>query len=139
MAAGDLSITVANSGAGSSLVGFVSRRVKVGETFTGVQPAYYDTSLKKYMLCIATDSAKYKAEGIIMGAGADEDYLELVTAGFIKPGATLSKGRRYVVSSASGMIMLDTSIASGDYVMDLGIAHSTSELLIRLYDHEIQV
>ena len=139
MAAGDLTIVTANSGAGSSLTGFASKRVQVGETFTGVQPAYYDTASKKYKLCIATDSSKYKASGIIMGAGVDGDFLELVTAGLIKPGATLSKGRRYVVSSASGMIMLDTSIASGDYVMDLGIAHSTSELLIRLYDHEIQV
>jgi hypothetical protein len=55
------------------------------------------------------------------------------------PGATLVKGSRYYASSTPGGVAPEADVTSGKYVVLLGVASSTSKLILRPWNTGVVV
>jgi hypothetical protein len=106
-----------------------SMSVTAGATINGATtpvPVYQDTSTGKYLPCIANDTTKLKFQGFATSTSTDTNPIN-VQFDSIVPGFTgLTRGVKYYLADSSGVI----SATPGTYEVYLGIAVSTTELLI---------
>jgi len=124
----DLSITASNVGIGST--GVISI-VQVGETVTAGQPAYKKSTDGLYYKADANaSSATAAALGVFLTGASTNGYAVLCTAGSYLAGATLTVGETYVVSATAGGIAPLADVTTGWYVTILGVASSTSTLVL---------
>ena len=135
MATSDLLIIDGDVEYGDYPASLTTRKIQLGETVARMVPVYYDETTNRWLTCVSTNSAKYAAQALTFTSGVAGEWVEAVTSGKVVVGASLSKGRRYVVSSVSGKIMLDSDLTTGDYPHTLGFAHSTTELDVMLISH----
>lgn len=108
---------------------------QAGVAVTQGQAVYLSTTDNKWYLSDANVTAARTARtGIVMTpAGIDEYFTVQQTAGAnIKFGATLVKGTTYVVSATAGAICPQADLTSGDAVIVLGVASSTSVLVLAI-------
>lgn len=128
----DITIDVANTRLGT---GTQLETVTAGETVSFGEPVYQDAAdASEYKRCDASTSGTAKCDGIAWGyAGDGEQFMLLkVSAGTVNLGATLTKGTAYVVSATTGGIAPASDLSSGDFVSVLGVATSTTELMLNI-------
>lgn len=123
----DVSITAANVVAGSNAT---RESGTAGEAITAGQVVYRSSTTGKYMLA-DNDSATAGAKaprGIALNGAALNQPLQILRAGDITIGGTLTAGTDYYLSSTAGGICPRADLGSGDDVVLIGIAKSTSVL-----------
>lgn len=128
----DLSITAANVVAEN---GAKSRPGIAGATITAGQQVYLDATDNKWKLADADGAAALRSPGgtALHGASANQP-LQVHTHGPITIGATLTAGTTYYLSPTPGGICPLADLASGDYVVIVGIALSTSVLDVKYHE-----
>ncbi|WP_342248610.1 hypothetical protein [Sphingomonas sp. OTU376] len=123
----DLSITAALvlAGVGANL----DFGGKAGATITAGKVVYEDDTTNRYGLADSNGSAAAKqAKGIALGGASDGQYLAVLRAGPITIGATLVPGTAYYLSDTPGGICPLADVGSGENVVQIGIAASTTVL-----------
>lgn len=125
----DISVTAANV---LKATGATVYNGTAGATVTAGQPVYQDSSDGyKFKPAQADTAAKAKAYGIALHAALDEQPLQVVTAGGLNIGATLTVGQVYVVSdAAAGGVAPYADLTTGDFVTILGVATTASNLAV---------
>lgn len=102
-----------------------------GGTVTAGQPVYKDTTASNTLKpCDADVLASSKAVGIALHSASTNQPLKYASRGDLTMGAVMTKGVPYFVSTTAGGICPYGDLASGDYVTFLGVASSTSNLVI---------
>jgi hypothetical protein len=129
----DLSITAANVIAGSNSI---SEWGVAGATITAGQTVYYDSDTSKWKLADA-DSATAAVRmstkgGIALNGASDGQPLKVLRSGAITIGGTLTAGSMYYLSPTPGGIGLLAEVLTGDYIVALGIATSTTVLNVAI-------
>ncbi len=130
----DITQTAANVRAQSNAR--VNRGGLAGATIVAGNVVYKEASSGKYKLADndhATAEVRGSA-GIALNGAADNQPLNVCEAGDINLGATLVAGTTYCVSSTAGAICPQADVASGDEVIVLGVAKSTSLLTLSIQD-----
>lgn len=105
-----------------------------GETVTAGQSVYRDPTTKKFMKA-DNDAASASGlddtdVGIALNGGAVNQPAEVQYDGEITPGATLTVGEIYCVSSTAGGICPAADLGSGDYTVILGTARTTAIMVM---------
>jgi len=98
-------------------------------------PVYKDSADEnKLKPCDANDSAMAVAVGILLTGGGDDQPCSYITQGNLDLGAgvAMTAGERYYASPDAGGIQPSVDLASLDYVTLLGIADSTTNLVVSL-------
>lgn len=104
-----------------------------GGTITQGMPLYKNASDKKLYPAVATGADEAECVGIALTASSLDQPVVYATSGIIDVGGTIVKGSMYVVSPLNaGGILLDTDLASGNYISLLGPAVSSTNLLVCL-------
>lgn len=106
-----------------------------GATITAGQTVYKDTSdSNKFKLADADAATTAECYGIALNGCASGQVVKVQVGGELNVGATLTVGQVYVVSTTAGGIAPYADLASGDYVSILGVADTTSNLVLRLFN-----
>lgn len=132
----DLSITPTDVDVVTSTSGSF---VQFGETITPGQSVYRSTADNKFYKADCTASATARIAGIAISYASANTYGYIFsqTGGKLNLGVTLSKGEIYVVSDTAGGIMPITDLTTGQYFSQIGIAETTSNLQMRMWDSQI--
>jgi hypothetical protein len=103
-----------------------------GAAITAGEPVYIDASdSKKIKPAIATAEASAAAVGVALNDAADDQPVSYAIAGNVTYNAGMTVGAVYCVSgNAAGAIAPVADLGSGDYVTVLGIASTTSNLIL---------
>jgi len=134
----DITITAANTKVFDNTT--TVRRVQFGATVTHGQPLYNLSTDNKYYPADNDDTAaKAEAECISLTPGVASDYGYVVTAGPMIVGGTLVVGTEYYVSSNVGGICPRADLGSNDYITRLGVASTTTKLLVDIDSTGVQV
>lgn len=123
----DISITAANVIAGSDAN---IESGTAGATITAGQAVYKSSTTKKWLLA-DSDSATAEARvpgGIALNGASNGQPIVVQKSGDITIGATLTAGTAYYLSDEPGAICPLADLASGDYVVLIGLAKSTTVL-----------
>ncbi len=112
----------------------IHNRGTAGETITAGQVVYKSASTKRIMLADSNSAtAEVRAPvGIAANGGAVGQPIDYITAGDITMGAVLTLGIAYYLSDTPGAICPVADIGSGEYVVSLGIAKSTTVLALQI-------
>ncbi|MEF2549998.1 hypothetical protein VQ042_01295 [Aurantimonas sp. A2-1-M11] len=125
----DITVTASSVVAGSNAS---VERGTAGVAITAGQVVYKNATTSKYELA-DNDSATAAVRapvGIALHGAALNQPLAVQKAGDITIGATLTAGVAYYLSATPGGICPVADIASGDYVVLMGLAKSTTVLAI---------
>lgn len=126
----NLTITEASvvAGTGASMVNGT-----LGETVTAGQAVYLNSS-RKWMKADANGGSEIVryAKGIALNGGAVNQPVRVLKEGQITIGATLTAGLVYFLSRTAGAICPYADLTTGDYVVQLGIAKSTTVLDVKI-------
>lgn len=128
----DISVTA--SAVVASVTALVEHGGKAGATITAGQVVYKDSSDGKFKLA-DNDSATAAVRtvyGIALHASLDGQPLSVIKRGPLTLNAALTAGTTYVLSSTAGGIAPQADAATGDEVVILGVATSTSVLDVNL-------
>lgn len=127
----DLTITAANVKPGPNAKrGYAV--IDTGVTITPGQSVYIDPSTGKLKLADADVQASAAATGTAeLGGGAGQRIPIILEDDDYTPGATLTVGTTYVVSTTAGGIAPLADITSGDYVTHLMVAKSATKAILR--------
>ena len=132
----DLSVTAANVARGADAV---TRQGIAGATITAGQPLYQDPA-DSYALkpARANSAATDLVVGIALHGAADGQPITYQTEGGINLGATLTVGQIYVLSAAAaGGIAPASDLVSTNFVIVLGIATTSSNLLCKIINGNV--
>lgn len=115
--------------------------VQAGESVTQGMPVYLKASDGKYYQCDADASEDTaEAKGIALTpASADGYFVMAGPDGGVNLGATLTVGETYVISATKGAIAPVGDLITGDYVTQLGIATTASNLKLNINISGVQV
>lgn len=102
-----------------------------GATITAGQAVYLDTTTNTYKLCDADVAASAVCAGIALNGASSGQPITILTDGQITIGATVTRGTAYYVSLTAGGICPVADISTGDYVSLIGIADSTTTILVK--------
>lgn len=122
----DLSVTAASVAVGT---GSVISDVTAGATITAGKSCYLDSS-NQAQLTDADVLGTASATGIALNGASSGQPVRLQIAGNINPGATVTVGVIYVVSTTAGGIAPSTDLGSGDFVSVLGVGTTSSNILM---------
>lgn len=127
----DLSITAANVVAAASAT---KESGIAGATITAGQVVYKDTATNTYKLCDgdSVTAAVRKPLGIALNGASSGQPLVIAKSGPVTIGATLTAGTAYYLGDDPGGICPVADVASGDDVVLMGIATSTSVLGVNI-------
>ena len=127
----DIVVTAANvlaSGQASKETGVAGVAVTAG------QPVYKETGTDLFKLTDC-DSATVEARNFygmtLNAAGVGQPVSVAKSDPDFTPGATLTKGSRYYASGTAGGIAPEADLASGDHVVLIGVASSTTKLVMK--------
>lgn len=125
----DLSITAASVVKGANAV---TESGTAGATITAGQVVYRDASDLKCKLadCNSATAAVRSPRGIALNGASDGQPLVIQRSGEITIGATLTVGSTYYLSATAGGIAPLADLGSGDYPTVIGVAKSTSVLVL---------
>lgn len=123
----DLTITAASVLPGSNAS---IEHGTAGATITQGQAVYKEAATKTYKLADSDSAtaAAHDAVGIALNAASAGQPLAVQKGGQITIGATLTPGATYFVSNTAGGICPDADVGSGEEVVLLGAAISTTVL-----------
>lgn len=95
---------------------------------------------KKYYKAAANASESTAAAvGIAMTPAATDGYFILATSGTVNLGATLVVGTAYCVGATAGQINPVADLTTGDWITLIGIATSTSEIVLTITATGVQI
>jgi len=108
-----------------------------GATITAGQAVYKDTGVtpNKWKLAdadLSAAAAGLNGVGIALNGAADGQPIDVQTGGnefTIGAAAAPAAGTIYCVGATAGTVVPDTDIASGDYVVTLGVGDGTSKIV----------
>ncbi len=126
----DLSPTVANvlAGTGATII-----EVVAGATVVQGDVVYRDTAASnKAKLADSNAAASAVVAGMCLNAASDGQPLRICTKGNYNPGAAVAVGVQYVLSEEPGKIALDSDIGSAVYKSAIGIASTTSNIVVNI-------
>lgn len=121
----DITITSASVKAGGGVVvadGTAGTAISAGEAI------YFDKTTGKMLLSDANASGAKTCAGIALNSAADGQPVKYQKSGPITVGGTLVAGTVYAVSATAGAIAPLSDITTGDDVIILGVAKSTTVL-----------
>lgn len=127
----DLTITAANVVAGTTAA---RDSGTAGEAIAAGQAVYRSSTTNKWMLAdsdSATAEAK-RATGIALNGAALNQPISVLKSGEITIGATLTAGTAYYLSATPGGICPVADVSTGDDVCLVGLAKSTSVLVVNI-------
>ncbi len=127
----DLTITATSVLAGANAV---RDSGNAGEVITAGQAVYRSSTTNKWMLAdsdSATAEAK-KLTGIALNGAALNPPLAVLKSGDITIGATLTAGTAYYLSATLGGICPVADVGEGEDVCLLGLAKSTTVLVVAI-------
>lgn len=127
----DISITAANVQAGSNAV---IQRGTAGATVSAGQVPYKDAADGEYKMadCDSATAAVKVPVGIALNGASDGQPLAVQTGGDITVGGTLVAGTTYCLSATPGAICPQADLTTGDNVVILGVAKSTTVLALKI-------
>ena len=124
----DIAVTAASVAQGSNA------RIEhgtFGATVTAGQVVYKDSADDQFKLADANGAAALKVPvGIALNGGADGQPATIQKSGEITVGGTLVAGTVYALSATPGGIAPLADITTGDDVAILGVAKSTTVLML---------
>lgn len=123
----DITITAANVLAASN----AERDQGIaGETITAGKPIYLNSTTNRWMLADsnAASAEARQAKAIALNGASAGQPVAFQKSGDITIGATLVAGTAYFLSDTPGGICPLADVGSGEYVVLIGIAKSTSVL-----------
>ena len=123
-----LSVTAANVGVGS--LATRTQIVQAGEAISHGQSVYFNSSDSKYYRCDADFAGSANCAGIAISSASTDGFFVLATSGLVNVGSTLTVGKAYYVATTPGGIDDEAALATGDFVTFLGVATTTSLLLL---------
>lgn len=123
----DLVVTAANVLKGSDAM---IEHGTAGAAVTAGQPVYLDDTTGKYLLSDNNASGKKTVRGIALHAAAANQPLAIQRKGEITLGAALTAGSAYYLSGTAGGIMPEADLTTGMDVVFLGLAKSTTVLVL---------
>jgi len=133
----DLVITAANVVKGAGAKTFPGT---IGETVTAGQLAVRDATTKKFVKADSNGvAALKKVDGIFLNGGAVNQPCVVLTEGPITIGATLTVGERYFLSDTAGGIIPTADLSTGEQVVYIGTAISTSVLDVKIHNPGVAV
>lgn len=127
----DLTVTAANVAGGANAQ---VETVLGGEALTQGQLICWDATLQKYYKADANDAARRDVRGITRNACAANQPIEMQTSGSINPGATMTAGVEYYASATPGGICPRGDLTTGDRVIRVGYASTTTNLVLDIQD-----
>lgn len=124
----DLSITAASVIAGSDAV--IDRAHNAGETITAGQQVYLSPTTSKWMKGDSDSgtAAAHDVKGVALNGASLDQPLAVQKKGSITIGATLVAGDPYYASNTAGGICPKADVGTGEEVILLGLATSTTVL-----------
>lgn len=128
--AADLTITAASV---APSTGAQTVNGTAGATITQGQPVYLDSTTSTYKLSDNNLSGAKSCSGIALNAASSGQPLTIQTGGAINLGATLTVGKIYVVSATAGAIAPSADLATGNDVIILGVATSSSIMQMQIF------
>ena len=123
----DLVVTAANVIKGADAM---IEHGTAGAAVTAGQPVYLDDTTGKYLLSDNNASGKKTVRGIALHAASTNQPLTIQRKGEITIGATLTAGAAYYLSDTAGGIIPEADLGSGMDVVQLGLAKSTTVLVL---------
>lgn len=125
--AADLVVTPASVLAGSNAV---VEHGHAGETITAGQFVYRSSTTGEYMKADADGaSAEIRTpRGVALNGASDGQPLAIARSGNVTIGATMTAGVAYYLSGTAGGIAPLADVGTGEYVVLLGLASSTTVL-----------
>lgn len=132
----DISITAANVQRGSN-----AQVVQglAGATITAGQLVHRNGTTGKFVLSDADGSGLKQVDGVALNGASDGQPLSVQTGGDITIGGTLTAGTTYYASPTAGGICPLADVASGDDPIIVGIAKSTSVLMLKIADPDVTI
>jgi hypothetical protein len=130
-----ISITAANVKQGGNAI--LTEGV-AGATITAGQTVLRGAD-GKFVLSDADGNNLKSVVGIALNGAADGQPLKVQTGGDIAIGATLTAGTTYYLSPTPGGIGPLGDVEAGDDVIIIGIAKSTSVLMLRITDPDVTI
>lgn len=129
----DLTITAANVIPGTNSI---SEWGISGATITAGKTVYFDTATGKWKLADCDDptaAVRMSSKGgIALNGASDGQPVAVLRSGDLNPGATLTPGATYYLSSTPGNICPLADITTGKTYVLLGIATSASNLSVAI-------
>lgn len=128
----DLVITAASVVAGSGAI--IDRNRNAGASLTAGQAVYLESSTSTYKLadCNSATAEVRTPVGIVLNACASGQPVAVLTKGPITIGATLTGGVAYYLSGTAGGIRPVADNTTGDYPAIIGMASSTTVLVVNI-------
>lgn len=108
--------------------------VQIGEAVTQLQPLYQKTSDSKYYRAsndVDDEKATVAGVAITKGDSAD-DYVIMMTAGNVDPGATVVVATEYVLGTSEGDIAPKADLSTGNRYVRIGYGKAANDLVIDL-------
>lgn len=125
----DLAVTAASvvAGSGASIV-----HGTFGETVTAGQAVVKNPTTGKYVKSDSNSAtaALRSVDGIALNGGAADQPCAVQKGGEITIGATLTANTPYALSDTAGGLCPLADVGSGEYFTQIGIAKSTSVLIL---------
>ena len=107
----------------------------IGETVTAGMCAVRDATTKKFMKSDSNAATTLRrVDGIFLNSGSLNQPCMIQTEGQINLGATLVVGERYFLSDTAGQIIPSADVSTGEQVVYLGTAISTSLLDLKIHN-----
>lgn len=125
----DLSITAGNVVAGS---GATTVNGTAGAAITAGQAVYHDTTTDTWKLA-DSNSATVAARtpgGISLNGASSGQPMVILTGGPVTIGATMTASLAYYLSDTPGGICPVADVGAGEYTTVIGLAQSTTVLLV---------
>lgn len=125
----DISVTASAVIAGTNSVRDIGT---AGETITAGKPVYYDATTAKWMLADsnAGSAAARTPVAISLNGASLNQPLSVHKSGDLTLNAVLTAGTAYYLSDTPGGICPLADVGSGEYVVLIGIAKSTTVLAV---------
>lgn len=116
-----------------------SQLVDCGATVALGSPLYIDTSDNEYKLSDAdSGTASNTVRGVAINTGVDGGSVRVATSGsIVLVGATLAVGTAYYLSDTAGGIKPAGDLTTGDNVVLIGVASTTTQLDLKIHDFGI--
>ena len=112
--------------------------VQAGEAITQGQPVYLSGN-KYYKADNNASASTAAAAGVAITPAATDGYFIMATRGTVNLGATLVVGTAYCVGPTAGQVNPVADLVAGDYITLLGIAITTSTLVLTITPTGVQV
>lgn len=131
MAAGDLTITVANLTLTQNTT-LSTTILEAGAAITPGVPVYLNSDSQYHPAEAKETEEKAKVAAIALTYASDGEFFVAIQRGIFELGATLEVGKTYVISDTTGLITVDSDATTDWYKTVLGVATTVALLDLKI-------